>query len=104
MGALDVGAPVDCLDVLGDLLPFLCRRMPAAQRTPCTAAGIVSTSGRRDRAADAAVVHFEDLLLGPDHQEGFVDPFLHKLVLDDGDARPPATTFLDACLVQDEIE
>ena len=38
-----------------------------------------------DRAADAAVAHLDDLLLGLGHQDVVVDVFLAELVLDHGD-------------------
>ena len=39
-----------------------------------------------DRAADAAVAHLDDLLLGVGHEDVVVDVLLAELVLDDGDA------------------
>jgi hypothetical protein len=48
-------------------------------------------------AADAAVVHFHDLLAGVLHQDFVVDVFLAELVFDDGNAH--AVLFL-----QDAVE
>ena len=48
-------------------------------------------------AADAAIVHFDDLFAAVLHQDLVVDVFLAELVLDDGDLQP-------VLLAQDAVE
>jgi len=50
-----------------------------------------------DRAADATVVHLDDLLVGVGHEDVVVDVFFTELVFDDGD-------FLSVTLGQDAFE